>query len=308
MKKQLYVTIFCLCLGSLFLPKLTFAAINVGLEVPFGDTAAVAGLADYLLKLYTFIIASIGILATVMIMFHGVQWAAAAGNSEIISKSKDGIVHAIIGVVLAFSSYAILYTINPALVQSSEPVLPAPLVHSPPPSCPPGDTVCDAGIKKLTRASGEVIPIKRCDDSVMVNVTVFGMKTIIHKDLVKSLKQVEQDWLNHKPVGGQAWYPITPALNNGRGSELEGYNCRTVKDTNGKDTGKYSNHSWGIAIDLNPKTNPYSPNLTTDMPADLVNIWKDNGWGWGGDWGNSKDPQHFSKDPKEGGDGVADPQ
>lgn len=306
MKRGFLAVCIVSVLTVLLYPASAFAQLNIGLEIPFGDTAAVTGLADYLLKLYTFIIASIGILATVMIMFHGVQWAASAGNSEIIGKSKDGILHAIIGVVLAFSSYAILYTINPALVQSSNPVVPAPLVHSPPPTCLPGDSTCDAGIKELKKGPGEVIQIKRCDDSVMANVTIFGMKTIIHKDLVPSLKAVEADWLNHKPVGGQAWYPINIGMNNGRGIELEGYNCRTVKDTNGKDTGKYSNHSWGIAIDVNPRTNPYSTNLVTDMPADFVKIWKDNGWGWGGDWGNSKDPQHFSKDPNEGGDGIAD--
>ncbi len=126
MKRGLFA-VFVIGIGIIILfPISVFAETNVSLEVPFGQTASVLGLADYLVKLYTFIVTSIGVIAAIMIMFHGVQWAAAAGNSEIISKSKDGIVHAIIGVVLAFSSFAILYTINPALTQFTDPSFPAP--------------------------------------------------------------------------------------------------------------------------------------------------------------------------------------
>ncbi len=116
---------FCI---ALLLPDIAFAEnaplVNVGLEVPFGETNAVLGLADYIARLYIFIVSSIGIIAAVMIMFHGFQWAAAAGNSDIIGKAKDGILHAIIGIVLAFSSYMILNFINPNLIQSTNPAIP----------------------------------------------------------------------------------------------------------------------------------------------------------------------------------------
>ena len=55
---------------------------------------------------------------------------------------------------------------------------------------------------------------------------------------------------------------------------------------------KLSTHSWGIAIDLNAKTNPMgSPG---DMDLRVVQVFRSFGFKWGGDWtGNYKDPMHF---------------
>ncbi len=320
MKRIISIQLFLIGCAMLFAPHIAFAAdaplVNVGLEVPFGETNAVLGLADYIARLYIFIVSSIGIIAAVMIMFHGFQWAAAAGNSDIIGKAKDGILHAIIGIVLAFSSYMILNFINPALIQSTNPAIPiaaAPAHHDDSGSCAPGDTVCESGTKYLVRPiSGEKIAIPPCqvgapDPDYIVTVSVFGMTTKIHKDLVKSLKAVDAEW---NRLGGDKFYPINAGLNNSRGSELEGFNCRNVqkKDANGNwyDTGRPSNHSYGVAIDINPATNPYTEgsSIKTDMPPAFLEIWKKNGWGWGGKF---KDPQHFSKLENEDGDGYADP-
>jgi len=93
------------------------------------------------------------------------------------------------------------------------------------------------------------------------------------------------------------------------------FNCR--KATGSKN---YSKHSYGKAIDINPIENPYifrsgksshkasTPYLKrkrTDksvsqkamlLPDDnAVQIFKKNGWQWGGDWSGVKDYQHFSK-------------
>lgn len=57
-------------------------------------------------------------------------------------------------------------------------------------------------------------------------------------------------------------------------------------------SGKLSTHSWGIAIDLNPETNQQGTAGT--MPAEVVAIFRQFGFTWGGDWtGKSKDPMHF---------------
>ena len=85
-------------------------------------------------------------------------------------------------------------------------------------------------------------------------------------------------------------------------------NCRNVKGTK-----RWSQHSYGIAIDINPLWNPYvrrgkvEPlegknflNREADLPGlihhdDAIVQWfLDAGWGWGGHWKNSKDYQHFS--------------
>lgn len=80
------------------------------------------------------------------------------------------------------------------------------------------------------------------------------------------------------------------------------------------DGGKLSNHAYGLAIDLNPRVNPYVKNdlvLPTNGEAYLNRdqcvlgiIKKDDavyevfaryGWTWGGDWTSLKDYQHFEK-------------
>lgn len=52
-----------------------------------------------------------------------------------------------------------------------------------------------------------------------------------------------------------------------------------------------SAHCWGIALDLNCDTN--QPGTDGDMSAEIVTIFKDFGFVWGGDWKTNKDPMHF---------------
>ncbi len=55
---------------------------------------------------------------------------------------------------------------------------------------------------------------------------------------------------------------------------------------------KFSTHSWGIAIDLNPETN--AQGTAGDMDEEVVAIFQRFGFTWGGEWsGKIKDPMHF---------------
>lgn len=75
-----------------------------------------------------------------------------------------------------------------------------------------------------------------------------------------------------------------------------------------------SNHAYGLAIDINPKINPYVyankvlpangedytdrgqeiPGMIT-AESEVCEIFKKYGWSWGGDWNQPKDYQHFEK-------------
>jgi hypothetical protein len=88
------------------------------------------------------------------------------------------------------------------------------------------------------------------------------------------------------------------------------FNCRDVTGQ----PGKFSNHSWGRAIDINPLTNPYVKGEKV-LPAAgraylnrakpykggiesggfVVQRFKRHGWAWGGDWTDRQDYQHFEK-------------
>jgi D-alanyl-D-alanine carboxypeptidase len=80
----------------------------------------------------------------------------------------------------------------------------------------------------------------------------------------------------------------------------------------GSRSGRWSNHAYGLAIDLNPVENPYVGCGMTRDPTSLryvdrsrlrkgmvtpavVRAFRSIGWGWGGDWsGETKDYMHFS--------------
>ena len=55
---------------------------------------------------------------------------------------------------------------------------------------------------------------------------------------------------------------------------------------------KFSTHSWGIALDLNTATNQMG--TKGDIDSRIVEIFREFGWKWGGDWsGVNCDPMHF---------------
>jgi hypothetical protein len=55
---------------------------------------------------------------------------------------------------------------------------------------------------------------------------------------------------------------------------------------------KLSTHSWGVAIDLNPESNPQGSD--GNMDAGVIEIFCRAGFEWGGDWpGKTRDPMHF---------------
>ena len=94
----------------------------------------------------------------------------------------------------------------------------------------------------------------------------------------------------------------------GDGNNTESFDCRNA--TLG---GSWSNHAYGLAIDINPFHNPYRkgdlvvPELAEAyldrgnhrpgmiQPGDVVTrAFDDIGWGWGGRWATLDDWQHFS--------------
>lgn len=55
----------------------------------------------------------------------------------------------------------------------------------------------------------------------------------------------------------------------------------------------WSNHSWGLAGDVNAGANPMQRTLRTDMPPGTSAKARSLGLSWGGDWTGTKDPMHF---------------
>src|SRR3954467_15665843 len=100
-----------------------------------------------------------------------------------------------------------------------------------------------------------------------------------------------------------------------KGDATASFECRQAVPspcTGGKGTGTWSNHAYGLAVDVNPQENPYvgcgqtrdpktkknfnrARHLPLMVTKNTVAAFASVGWGWGGSWtGNTKDYMHFS--------------
>lgn len=72
-------------------------------------------LSRYLRAIYVYFIWIVGIVATVMVIYGGLRWVAAAGNPGQIKEARDIIDNAVIGVIIGLTSVVLLNIINPKL-------------------------------------------------------------------------------------------------------------------------------------------------------------------------------------------------
>jgi len=136
---------------------------------------------------------------------------------------------------------------------------------------------------------------------------------IVNRNLAKEVAEIFDDLFRHhfaieriEPVeefGGSDERSM--AANN-----TSAFNCRDITGQRGK----FSNHSWGRAIDINPLTNPYVKgdrvlpeggraylDRTVAHPGSIlagsftVRLFERHGWTWGGSWPDRQDYQHFEK-------------
>jgi hypothetical protein len=80
-----------------------------GYEVPY--------LAQYITGIYGWALGAVTVLAIAMIVWGGFKWQTAGGNAERVGSAQGTIRNALIGLLIAMSSYLILWTLNPALVE-----------------------------------------------------------------------------------------------------------------------------------------------------------------------------------------------
>lgn len=113
----------------------------------------------------------------------------------------------------------------------------------------------------------------------IVKVKAGGISLNVHKDIAPLV----QGFVNEITAKG---YKLA-----GRADDW-GYCLRA----NRNNPNVLSNHSWGLAIDLNATTNPntHDNKVHTDMPKWVIEAGRRWGFTWGGDYrGRTKDPMHF---------------
>jgi hypothetical protein len=135
---------------------------------------------------------------------------------------------------------------------------------------------------------------------LLVNRSAAGPLVHVFRDLYAARFPLEEMRITTKAE--QTAHPT------GDGNDTGAFNCRVLPGTT-----VFSQHAYGLAIDVNPFQNPY---LKGDVVIpELAGAYRDRswrrpgmilrggpvvraftriGWGWGGSWHSLRDLQHFS--------------
>lgn len=163
-------------------------------------------------------------------------------------------------------------------------------------------------------------PLAIKDRQVLQEVYYWGFDGATHRGQIVIDKDLANDVEQVFTVAYKAKFPIHSVIPISQfgwsddasmdANNSSGFNYRMIAGTD-----KLSLHARGMAIDINPKLNPFchkdgstSPHNAVHEPGKpgvlvagdpVVSKFKELGWTWGGDWGASgsgiKDWQHFEK-------------
>jgi nucleoid-associated protein YgaU len=138
-------------------------------------------------------------------------------------------------------------------------------------------SISDYSIGPQAKGWGQGWPHDRSGDMARVKADRSGTKVNVHQRIA-ALTDILLDETERR---GYVLHP----------EQCGGYNNRPIKGTN-----KPSNHSWGLAVDLNWNLNPESHDSKahTNLPSWVPQLWNRYGYAWGGDYqGTHRDPMHF---------------
>src|SRR3989344_3798220 len=176
--------------------------------------------------------------------------------------------------------------------------------------------IIDSEITLEEALAGKEIPEEIKNNLILINVFYFSFdglthsgQLVVHKKVAYELMKIFDELLKIKfpiekviPVSAYSWIDEDSMLAN----NTSAFNYHLIYGTN-----KLSNHSYGLAIDINPRTNPYVAEDGKIFPAgasynsgkpgaiakgdEVVSLFTSRGWEWGGSWQDRKDWQHFEK-------------
>jgi D-alanyl-D-alanine carboxypeptidase/Putative peptidoglycan binding domain len=115
----------------------------------------------------------------------------------------------------------------------------------------------------------------QCQRGRIAAIERAGVKVFVRKEiapLVATLLEATEKRHGYDIKAGQTW----------------GYACRPIRGTQ-----TASNHSWGLAVDINSLSNPMGATFKSDMPPAMVAMWWACGFYWGGWYSRRPDAMHF---------------
>lgn len=179
--------------------------------------------------------------------------------------------------------------------------------------------VIDSDINLDEALSGISIPENLRNELILLEVLYYGFDGKVHKGQMVANKSVAMDLVKIFNFIYETKFPVEKVI------PMSQYNWSDEKSMQDNNTSCFnyrfvsgsrilSKHAEGLAVDINPKLNPYIKNgesmpegakydpavegtLTSDSP--LTQEFIRLGWSWGGNWKSLKDYQHFQKDSEK---------
>jgi hypothetical protein len=175
--------------------------------------------------------------------------------------------------------------------------------------------VIDSNVDFEEAVTGLSIPKNILENLRIVDVYYYGFddklhkgQLVVHKDVVLNIIEIFEFIRESRfpidkvvPISKYGWSDEKSMQDN----NTSAFNYRFISGAR-----VISNHASGLAIDINPRFNPYVKNGnsvpvncvydttkagTISSGSLLVKEFKERGWQWGGDWKSLKDYQHFEK-------------
>lgn len=204
---------------------------------------------------------------------------------------------------------------------ASGPAVPSPTISAP--SAPSGPQRFQAQIKRVARTTLKYSWHKGCPVPPaklrLIEMTYWGMDDRAHSGQLVVNASAAKDIVGaFGKLYGQR-YPIRrmELVDVYKGSDndsIEADNTSAFNCRNATGSSSWSQHAYGLAIDINPCENPY---VTADGKVShkdcvkfkdrsrrdpglihkgdkVVRTFAAIGWSWGGEWSGTKDYQHFS--------------
>lgn len=124
-KKQILLLI-ALVIGGVFLmstPGVSALTLREGVEAARCDgcPADLFGDGGVFKQITNTLIYIVGVIAVVMLVFGGIKYVVSGGDAKKVTDAKNTVLYAIIGLVIAFVSYAIVTFVISALPSSDKP-------------------------------------------------------------------------------------------------------------------------------------------------------------------------------------------
>lgn len=124
--KKRFLLLIALVIGCAFLvssPGASALTLREGVEAARCDgcPADLFGDGGVFKQITNTLIYIVGVIAVVMLVFGGIKYVVSGGDAKKVTDAKNTVLYAIIGLVIAFVSYAIVTFVISALPSSDKP-------------------------------------------------------------------------------------------------------------------------------------------------------------------------------------------